>query len=68
MDDLRRDTATDKLLGAVNDGVRKTKQEALGAYVVHQNRIDTKVTAIDKKLEGDIQDGYVQELLSKYNK
>ncbi len=42
LDELRRDSATDKLLGSVRDGAEDLRKEVDGAIVVHASRTTTK--------------------------
>jgi len=68
MDNLRAQSGADKLLGAVRDGVDQAKREAVGAQMVHNNKIETKASAIDQKLLEEDNDEYINSLKSKYGR
>lgn len=48
LDELRRDSATDKLLGSVRDGAEDLRKEVDGAIVVHASRTTTKMSMAEK--------------------
>jgi predicted transcriptional regulator len=50
MDELKRTTGTSKLLGAVKDGAKTAKEQAVGARVVHENKISTKLAHADAEI------------------
>lgn len=68
LDELRRDSATDKLLGAVNDGLSDLRKEVDGAVVVHNSRSTTKIANAEKTAAKASSDAYLQELQAKYGK
>ena len=57
LDELRRDSATDKLLGSVRDG----------AIVVHASRTTTKMSMAEKNAAKAQSDAYLQSLATKYS-
>ena len=67
MDQVKK-TNLDKLVGMVREGSQKNQEQAVGARVVHENRLDTKLERI--KNEGETSDTqvYIQQLKSKYTK
>lgn len=68
LDELRRDSATDKLLGAVRDGASDLRKEVQGGMVVHQNRLSTKVAQAEAAARSAQSDAYLNELMEKYKK
>ncbi|MNJ90294.1 hypothetical protein D3C87_78890 [compost metagenome] len=67
MDELKNNNDIDKLVDAVKTGVRDSRETAVGARTVHENKVSTKVAnanAEAKKLEGS---AYVEELKKKFN-
>lgn len=66
LDDLKRDTATDKLLGAVRDGASDLQKEVDGARIVHENRTTTKVARAEQKAAQVQNDAYLESLKKKY--
>lgn len=48
LDELRRDSATDKLLGVVHDGAEDLRKEVDGAILVHASRTSTKMSTAEK--------------------
>lgn len=50
MDELKRNSSTSKLLGAVKEGARTSKEQAIGAKVVHENKISTKLAHADSEI------------------
>lgn len=66
LDELRRDSATDKLLGAVHDGADNLRKEVDGAIAVHANRSTTKMSVAEKNAAKAQSDAYLQSLATKY--
>jgi phage shock protein A len=67
LDELRRDSATDKLLGSVRDGAEDLRKEVDGAIVVHASRATTKMSMAEKNAAKAQSDAYLQSLATKYN-
>ena len=67
LDELRRDSATDKLLGSVRDGAEDLRKEVDGAIVVHASRTTTKMSMAEKNAAKAQSDAYLQSLATKYN-
>lgn len=66
LDDLRRDTATDKMLGAVRDGAKDLRKEAVGSMAVHQNRSSTK-QAVAQQAAADVEaEAFLASMQAKY--
>ena len=62
LDELRRDSATDKLLGSVRDGAEDLRKEVDGAIVVHASRTTTKMSMAEKNAAKAQSDAYLQSL------
>ena len=67
LDELRRDSATDKLLGSVKDGAEDLRKEVDGAIVVHASRTSTKMSMAEKSAAKAQSDAYLQSLAAKYS-
>jgi len=67
LDELRKDTATDKMLSAVRDGANELEKEATGARIVHENRASTKIARAEQKAAQLQSDEYLASLAKKYN-
>lgn len=67
LDELRRDSATDKLLGSVRDGAEDLRKEVDGAIVVHASRTTTKMSMAEKNAAKAQSDAYLQSLATKYS-
>ena len=68
LDELRRDSATDKLLGSVRDGTEDLRKEVDGAMAVHASRSSTKMSIAEKNAAKVQSDAYLESLRSKYGK
>ena len=66
LDELRRDSATDKLLGVVHDGAEDLRKEVDGAILVHASRTSTKMSTAEKHAAQAQSDAYLQSLAAKY--
>lgn len=66
LDELRRDSATDKLLGVVRDGAEDLRKEVDGAIIVHASRTSTKMSVAEKHAAQAQSDAYLQSLAAKY--
>lgn len=66
LDELRRDSATDKLLGAVHEGAEDLRKEVDGAIVVHASRSSTKMSVAEKNAAKAQSDAYLESLAAKY--
>ena len=67
LDELRRDSATDKLLGSVKDGAEDLRKEVDGAIIVHASRTSTKMSMAEKNAAKAQSDAYLQSLADKYS-
>jgi len=66
LDELRKDTATSKMLDAVMDGSRDLQKEVDGARIVHENRASTKIARAEQKAAQMRGDEYLESLKKKY--
>lgn len=66
LDELRRDSATDKLLGSVRDGAEDLRKEVDGAMAVHNSRSSTKMSVAEKNAARAQSDAYLESLKAKY--
>ena len=68
LDDLRKDSATSKMLDAVMNGSNDLMEEVSGARAVHENKASTKIARAEQQATHAQIDEYLQGLLNKYNK
>ncbi|MNV90664.1 hypothetical protein D3C71_1850720 [compost metagenome] len=68
MDELKNTTSTDKLLDTVKKGVQDTRETAVGARVVHENKTSTKLANAETEARKLQSSSYVEDLKKKYNK
>jgi len=66
LDELRQDSATDKLLASVREGADDLRKETIGGMVVHQNRLSTKVAQAEATAAAAQSDAYLESLKAKY--
>lgn len=67
LDELRKDSATDKMLDAVMTGSNDLMEEVSGARAVHENKASTKIARAEQKAAQAQSDEYLESLLKKYN-
>lgn len=65
LDELKRTSTTDKLLGIVKEGVQDKHEKAIGAKIVHNNRISTKQARADESFNQLAGDDYLTQLKKK---
>ncbi len=68
LDELRRDSATDKLLGVVTDHADSLRKEVDGAIVVHASRSSTKMNIAERNAAKAQSDAYLESLAAKYQR
>lgn len=68
MDELKNTTSVDKLLDSVKEGVKDSREKAVGAKVVHGNKLSTKISNADEDAKKLVSNDYVEELKKKYQK
>lgn len=66
LDELRKDTATSKMLDAVMEGSSDLQKEVDGARIVHENRASTKIARAEQKAAKVRGDEYLESLKKKY--
>jgi len=62
LDELKRTSSTDKLLGVVREGVEERHERAVGARAVYESKSSTKLARADKEFENLAADTYLEEL------
>lgn len=67
LDELRKDSATDKMLDAVMNGANDLMEEVGGARAVHENKASTKIARAEQKASQAQNDEYLDNLLKKYS-
>jgi phage shock protein A len=67
LDELRKDSATSKMLDVVIEGSNDLQEEVNGARAVHENRASTKIARAEQKAAQAQSDAYLDNLLKKYN-
>lgn len=68
LDELRHDSATDKLLGSINNHAEDLRKEVDGAMAVHANRTSTKMSVAERNAAKAQSDAYLEEIKAKYGK
>ena len=68
LDDLKRSTETEKMIGTVRDHAADLRKEVQGGMVVHANRASTKVAAAEKAASEVSSDDYLASLVSQYGR
>lgn len=66
LDELKKDSATSKMLEAVMDGSEDLQKEVDGARVVHENRASTKIARAEQRAEQLKKDEFLEDLKKKY--
>lgn len=67
MDELKNTTNVDKLLDSVKTGVKESREKAVGARTVHNNKTSTKISAATAEARKLQSNDYVEELKKKYS-
>ena len=68
LNELKNVKGVDKLLNSVKEEVVSSNERVVGARIVHENRMSTKIQRIDERLKNSQASNYVEELKRKYNK
>lgn len=68
MNELKNTTNADKLLDAVKEGAKEKRELAVGAGVVHNNKLSTKIDKANAEAKTLTSNSYVDELKKKYGK
>ncbi|AEO93506.1 gp247 [Bacillus phage G] len=67
MDELKNTTNVDKLLDTVKTGVQQSREKAVGARTVHNNKTSTKVSAAKEEAKKLQSNDYIEQLKKKHN-
>lgn len=67
LDELKKDTATAKMLDVVMDSSNDLQKEVDGARVVHENKTSTKIAKAEQNAAQLRSDEYLESLKKKYN-
>lgn len=68
MDELKNTTNVDKLLDTVKNNVKETREQAVGARTVHNNKTSTKIDAAKQEAKKLQSSDYAEQLKAKYAK
>lgn len=68
MDELKNVDNVDKLLDSVKTGVKDGREKAVGARVVHENKLSTKISNADAEAKKLQSDSYIEDLKKRYQK
>lgn len=66
LDELRKDTATSRMLDAVMEGSSDLQKEVDGARIVHESRASTKIARAEQRAAKVRGDEYLESLKKKY--
>lgn len=66
LDDLKRESATDKMLGAVRDGSKELEKQVMGGMIVHSQKASTKIAKAEAVAKTEAADDYLMSLQAKY--
>lgn len=64
LDELRRDSSTKQLLGAIDEECAAGSERAAGARIVHEAKLSTRVSRADEKSSSDAVDDFLDSLRS----
>jgi hypothetical protein len=65
IDELRKDTSVQKMLGYARDGSKEKKDQAVGAKIVHENKASTQLQEATKTAQGASALDYINKLEKK---
>ncbi len=68
LDEMKKTTATSKLLESVQDGYEELSVKASGARSVHENKVSTKMQKAEQSAAKSSADAYLEQLRAKNNK
>lgn len=68
LDELKRTSSIDKLLGSIDEGYKESREKAIGARIVHENRVSTKIEKAEQAAKNSCKNEYLESLAQKYNK
>ena len=62
LDELRRDSASKRLLGAIDEEVKAGSERAAGSRIVHEAKLNTRVSRADEKSDAYAVDDFLDSL------
>lgn len=68
LDQLKKNNTVSKLLESVEEGHQDSRQSAIGAKVVHENKLETKINNAQLELKNINNNSYIESLKKKYEK
>lgn len=68
INELRKTSATSKLLDVVDDAYNESNEIAAGAKIAHENKLSTRVQKTEASAKQLAADDYLNQLKTKYNK
>lgn len=67
LDKLKHTSATDKLLSVVKEGADESRERAMGAKIVHENKLETRINNANKVASNLERDAYLESLKKKHS-
>ena len=67
LDDVYRNSATEKMLDAVLEGAGVLQEESSGAIAAHEAKTSTRIARAEEIAEKAESDAYLDEIMKKYN-
>jgi phage shock protein A len=68
MDNLRKDSPTDKMVGRIEANVSQAKNNAAGAKITYDNQLSTQEARLNDRIASAENNDYIEGLLAKYKK
>lgn len=68
MNKLKGSSATQKLLGHIDDNIKEQKRDAAGGKMVYENKLETQEQRLEQSILSSDEDDYLKQLKEKYNK
>ena len=67
LDDVYKNSATDKMLDAVREGAGILQEESDGAIAAHESKLSTRIANAEKAAEDAESEAYLDEIMKKYS-
>ena len=67
LDDVYKNSATDKMLDAVREGAGILQEESSGAIAAHETKVSTRIAKAEKAAEDAESEAYLDEIMKKYS-
>jgi hypothetical protein len=67
LDDVYKNSATDKMLDAVREGAGILQEESDGAIAAHESKVSTRIANAEKAAEDAESEAYLDEIMKKYS-